>query len=63
MSDLVGNPEDRFSHNEAQLCQAVLEKMFGNNVYIHVYSVCPVCEQDRSNNLSFLSPKEIPYET
>ena len=23
MSDLVGNPEDRFSHNEAQLCDPV----------------------------------------
>ena len=25
MSDLVGNPEDRFSHNEAHLCLTWLE--------------------------------------
>ena len=28
MSDLVGNPEDRFSHAAHKIRQAVLEKMF-----------------------------------
>ena len=29
MSDLVGNPEDRFSHNEAQMSRVVGKPDFG----------------------------------
>ena len=31
MLDLVGNPEDRFSHNEAQMTTAILKSVVGRN--------------------------------
>ena len=33
MSDQVGNPEDRFSHNEAQLTESCRENLVFANIY------------------------------
>ena len=38
MSDLVGNPEDRFSHNEAHI---VLMLMFVNSFYVYFVDLEP----------------------
>ena len=38
VSDLVGNPEDRYSHNEAQFClgQKVLSDLSGPRAIQHI---------------------------
>ena len=36
MSDLVGNPEDRFSHNEARLVQYVNTPMQYAEIFMHL---------------------------
>ena len=40
MSDLVGNPEDRFSHNEAQLHFSVIYLLF---IRLCVIDLLPIC--------------------
>ena len=39
MSDLVGNPEDRFSHNEAHIIKKLLTTTDWHNCFLYLYVV------------------------
>ena len=43
VSDLVGNPEDRFSHNEAQLYEQTSFKIYTDYKYLPAESLMFVC--------------------
>ena len=49
MSDLVGNPEDRFSQNEAQFIDTLVLANNNHSFYsghspLHVFNFVPYCE-------------------
>ena len=55
MSDLVGNPEDRFSHNEAHISLVMKKHVSNQSEQQKPISACTSAQSDR--RLYFLHPK------
>ena len=53
MWDLVGNPGDRFSHNEAHFDSNMKKGSKSNNVYMRRQKIAPLCTHFRFLGINY----------